>query len=34
MSGKKIDYLKSSLLNSLQTHGIASVARLQREEMP
>jgi hypothetical protein len=26
MSGKKIDYLPSPLLHSLQSHGIASVA--------
>jgi hypothetical protein len=33
LSGKKIDYLSSSLLAPLKTHGSASDARLQREEL-
>jgi hypothetical protein len=33
MNDKKVDYLPFSRLHSFETHGIASVARLQREEM-
>jgi hypothetical protein len=33
MNGKKVDYLSFLRLLSFQTHGIASVARLQREEV-